>query len=245
MGFIEDPVRKYPNIKLIVRRPKTAAEVRDYFKQGGVVKWGPNDTDEGRVSRGWPSALDIAPDEMFEVYMIQSFENPFVHFATTGTPSPTPAVIGKDAYLVFDQTNLDWGKFRMDNGGRGQIMTLTFGGTTAAATVSGHFDGFGDISFIDTGTNAGNATKWAALANGNVQHSGIGTFTVVGAVVTFTAKDTSVHTFTNTSNGGPTIVSLTTQTAIPAIAEITGLKFLEASVEARPGISRAALNMSY
>lgn len=243
MGVIKDPVRKDPNIKLIVRRPKTAEEVTKYFKQAGVVKWGPNDTDDGRVSRGWSSTLDIAPDEMFEVYMIQSFENPFVHFVTSGIPMGS--VIGEDAYLVFDPTSPDWGKFRADSGGVSQISALSFAGTTGGATVSGHFDALPDLAFPDTGTNAGNAAAFAAAANGNAQYNALATFAPGGVNVVVNFKDNAEHLFTDTSTGGPTISDVVLQVATPAVAALTGLKFLEDPVQARPGIVRAALNMSY
>lgn len=245
MGVIKDPERKSPNIKLIVRRPRTAEEVTKYFKQGGVVKWGPTDTDDSRVARGWPSAVDIAPDEMFEVYMIQSFENPFVHYSISSPPALTPAVAGEDAYLVFDPKSPDWGKFRSNSGGQSQIMGLTFAGTSGGATVAGNLDGLPTLSFPDTGTNAGNAAAFAAAANGNVQYSAIATYEPAGANVVLTFKDNTTHVFTDESSGGPTITSVVIQNAIPAIAALTGLKFLESSVQPRPGISMAALNMSY
>lgn len=241
MGVIKDPLRRHPNVDLIVRRPKTEAEVLNYFKMGGVVKWGPMDTDDSRTAQGYPSAVDIAPDAFFRVYQVNSYENPYVHFATMGNPAP--ALEGQDAYLVFDQTHHDWGKFRADNGGAVQIVELTFSGA-GAGTVAGNFDGLFDISFADTGVDADNAAQWAALANGNVQYSSIATYEAVGDVVTVTFKDTSAHVFTDTSVGGPAITDATTQTAVAAIAAPTGLKFLLASVAARPGIVRAALNMN-
>lgn len=241
MGVIKDPLRRDPNIELVVRRPKTAEEVTKYFKMGGVVKWGPMDTDDSRVAQGFPSAVDIAPDSFFRVYQVNSYENPYVHYATVGTPDP--ATEGQDAYLVYDQTHPDWGKFRADNGGQNQVVALTFSGA-GAGTVAGNFDGLFDISFADTGTDADNAAQWAALANGNVQYSSIATYEAVGAVVTVTFKDTSTHIFTDNSSGGPAITALTTQMAMSAIAEFTGLKFLLASVAARPGIVRAALDMN-
>lgn len=241
MGVIKDPVRSLPTVDMLVRRPRTAQEVLDYFPQGGVVKWFPKDTDDSRVAQGYPSAVDIAPDQFFLIYKRYSEENPFIHFSLEGTPAP--AVEGQPAYLVFSQTHPDWGKFRADSGGTSQIIELTFA-NAAAGTVAGNFDGLFDISFADTGVDADNAAQWAALANGNVQYSALATYTAVGAVVTAAFKDTFTHVFTDNSAGGATITDAETQAAVAAIAAPTGLKFLQASVAARPGISRAALNMN-
>lgn len=242
MGVIKDPDRKAPNFPLVVRRAKTALEVTNYFKQGGVVCWAPHDTDDARVAAGWPSAVDIPPDMPFHVYQIYSGEHPYIHYAIDG--DPPLADEGDEAFLVFDENNADWGKFRGDSGGTSQVDTLTFDNSTVAATVAGSYDGLPDISFVDTGTDVGNAAAFAAAANGNVQYSALATFVAVGVDVTVTFKNFVSHLFTDNSTGGPTITAVVTQLSIPAIAEATGLKFLKAPVAARPGIMMAALNMS-
>lgn len=242
MGVIADPDRLDPNVNILARRPKSAEEVTKYFTRGGVIKWAPRSTEAERVSLGSNSDVDISPSDTFLLYRVNSFENPFVHYATSAT-APV-ALPGDPAFLVFDKKSPDWGKFRSDNGGTSQVMELTFAGANGAGIVSGHFDGLFNIALNDTATDAGNALAWSDAAKGNAVYAAFAEYTQAGVLVRVVFNDTKPHTFTDTSVNGITITSVTTVAAVPAIAGDTGLKFLEGSVSARPGIQRAALDMN-
>ena len=242
MGVIASPERVDPNVDIIARRPKTAEEVTKYFSRGGVVNWAPRSTEAERLSLGFSSDVDIALTDTFLLYRKNSFENPFVHYATSATAAV--AQPGDPAFLVFDQKSPDWGKFRSDNGGTSQVIELTFAGANGAGLASGNFDGLFDIAINDTASDADNALAWMNAAEGNAVYAILAEYTNAGVLVRVFFNDTETHVFTDTSVNGITITAVTTQAAVAAIAADTGLLFAEGSVAARAGIQRAGLDMN-
>lgn len=120
-------------------------------------------------------------------------------------------------YLIYSGANA--GKWRVDNGGTSEVVTLTLT-TTATDTVAFNYDGLPDLSIASaTGTEATDAATLFGLWKANASYMAIGDIEDNGdGTLTITFNDTTTHTFTDNSDGTSSIAETVDTAAVAATA---------------------------